>query len=66
MKRISDYVRAIDVDLHYPALFKFTRGSWNSVGFVENTGVYGNLRIESPDRHSYKFIIENWRDIPER
>ena len=66
MKRISDYVRDIDVDLYYPALFKFTRGSWNSVGFVENTGVYGNLRIESPDRHSYKFIIENWRDIPER
>lgn len=65
MKRISDFVRAIDVDLHYPALFKFTRGSWDSQGFIENNSTYGNLRIESPDRHSYKFIIDSWRDMPQ-
>lgn len=64
MKRISDYVRAIDLDLHYPALFKFTRGSWQTQGFLENNSSYGNLRIESPDRHNYKFVMDSWSDVP--
>lgn len=62
MKHVSDTIRSIDVQLHYPALLKFTRGSWETEGFTSNTAINGNLRIESPDRHEYTFVIDNWLD----
>ncbi len=62
MNHVSDTIRSIDVDLHYPALLKFTRGSWQTEGFLGNSTIGGNQRIESPDRHDYQFVIEKWRD----
>ena len=62
MDHVSDTIRSIDVDLHYPALLKFTRGSWQTEGFVGNSTIGGNQRIESPDRHNYQFVIESWSD----
>ena len=62
MKHVSDSIRSIDVQLHYPAQLKFTRGSWETEGFIRNTAINGNLRIESPDRHEYMFVIDSWLD----
>jgi predicted alpha/beta superfamily hydrolase len=62
MNHVSDTIRSIDVDLHYPALLKFTRGSWQTEGFIGNSTIGGNQRIESPDRHDYQFIIAGWSD----
>lgn len=62
MKHVSGTVRSIDVQLHYPAQLKFTRGSWATEGFTSNALSGCNLRIESPARHEYKFVIDSWSD----
>ncbi|MEQ8577032.1 MAG: hypothetical protein RIB63_23390, partial [Fulvivirga sp.] len=36
LTKVSDCEREITVNLHYPALFKFTRGNWDTEAVVEN------------------------------
>lgn len=63
MKKVSDTVRSIDLELHYPALFKFTRGNWDTEGYIMNDSNEGqNLRIESPKQSNYKYVLDNWVD----
>jgi predicted alpha/beta superfamily hydrolase len=65
MKKVSDTIRAIDLELHYPALFKFTRGNWDTEGYIVNDVNEGiNLRIESPKRNNYQYVLDYWVDRP--
>ena len=47
MQRQSDGTYTIDLELHLPAYFKFTKGDWNHQLFMENAA-QGNLIIYKP------------------
>jgi len=61
LEKISDFERAIEVSLTFPAEFKFTRGSWSSEGiiaFPDNP----NLKIQSPAEDISNFTVKTWSD----
>jgi hypothetical protein len=57
MERISDFERAIKLNLKSPAQFKFTKGNWESE--VEVIGTYGNITIKPENKSEFKFEIVN-------
>lgn len=67
LKKVSDYEREITLDLHFPAVFKFTRGTWQSEGIVKGNETlvddeyYKVLQIDL-DWDGRTFEIINWRD----
>lgn len=54
--------RAITLEVHLPAAFKFTRGSWPTEANVE--GVYGrpNLRITKASGQPKEYVVTSWLD----
>lgn len=61
MNKISDYEREISLNLSFPAEFKFTRGSWNSEGYINNFFEdKPNIVLESSEPVS--FGIKSWKD----
>lgn len=63
MKKISEYERSIEVDLNYPAEFKFTKGDWSSEGIIKNLTNNPNIQVESKDARNI-FMIKGWSDNP--
>ena len=63
LKHINDSIRAIDVDLHLPALFKFTLGSWKYEAGFENSYYGDNLEINNTERKNYRYILTEWMNI---
>lgn len=61
MNKESEFVRSIDVEISYPAEFKFTKGDWNSEGIVKQFNDNPNLKIESDNDRS-DFEIKTWSD----
>lgn len=61
MKKVSDYERAIEVELNFPAEFKFTRGNWESEGLTSNSLNSPNLRIEDKTSET-NFKVKTWMD----
>jgi len=66
MKKISDFEREITLDLHYPVIMKFTRGTWLSEGVVKGNeelmdGYFQPLKIIEPKLKSH-FEIVKWKD----
>lgn len=59
---ISDTVRAIDVDVHLPALFQFTLGSWKYDADFENSYYEDNIEINNTERKVYRYILTEWVD----
>lgn len=57
MKHVNDTVRAIDVDLHLPAQFKFTKGSWKYEATFESSYTGPNQVINSKQRTNYRYIL---------
>ena len=47
MKHVNDTTVAVDLQLHLPAYFKFTKGDWDHQAFMENAPE-GNLIIANP------------------
>ena len=62
LEHVNDSVRAIDVDLHLPALFKFTLGSWKYDAVFSNSFYGGNLEINNTARPTYRYILTDWTD----
>lgn len=60
LKHVNDSVRAIDIDLHLPALFKFTLGDWNYDASFDNSYFGANLEINNTERKKYRFILDEW------
>ncbi len=61
MKKISDYEREVSLNLSFPAEFKFTRGSWNSEGYINNFFEdKPNIILESSE--TVFFDIKSWKD----
>ncbi len=66
LKKVSDYEREITLDLHLPAQFKFTRGTWLSEGIAKGNetkvdGVYMPLTVDL-DWSGETYEIINWKD----
>ena len=57
MNHVNDGTYAIDLQLHLPAYFKFTRGDWNHQMFMENAEP-GNLIIYKPESKTYIYAAE--------
>jgi len=62
MEKVSDRVRAIEVDVQLPAQIKFTRGSWKSEAYFLNTPDGTNVRIDNKTKEVYKYKLHKWSD----
>ncbi|MGY6560803.1 MAG: alpha/beta hydrolase-fold protein [Luteibaculaceae bacterium] len=61
LNSISEYEREISLNLSLPAEFKFTRGSWESEGYINNYFEDApNIVLESSE--SVSFEIKSWKD----
>lgn len=62
MNRLSDLEREIRLNIHSPAMFKFTRGSWKTEAEVEGNPQMVNMVIKPENGKTYRFVITNWAD----
>ncbi len=61
MTKISDYEREITLNLTFPAEFKFTRGSWETEGYINNFFEdKPNIVLESNQPVNYG--VKSWKD----
>ena len=60
MEKVSDFERAVRLELTYPAELKFTRGSWESEGIVKSLSDNSNIRLERAS--DTMFVIRSWMD----
>ncbi|NME66572.1 alpha/beta hydrolase-fold protein [Flammeovirga aprica] len=61
MNKVSDHKREIQLELTYPAEFKFTRGNWDSEGLVEGVEQFSNITVSTP-QEQLNYVIERWSD----
>jgi predicted alpha/beta superfamily hydrolase len=59
MNKVSDYERAITLNLTYPAQFKFTKGDWNSEGILNTLDNNPNVILKNWDS-KHIFNIKGW------
>ncbi len=62
MKKISPNAREIQLELHLPASFKFTRGEWTKEALMEGVSGLPNLRLEAVPEGVASYRIEKWKD----
>jgi hypothetical protein len=55
-------IRTISMDLPSPITFKFTRGSWQSEGFISGMPKGKNLMYEFARPTTLRYEIESWAD----
>lgn len=60
LEHVNDSVRSIDVDLHLPAMFKFTLGSWDYECCLDNAEDGETLQINSTERTTYRYNLNEW------
>lgn len=65
MNKISDYERAITVDLSYPAEFKFTKGDWSTEGIIKQLNDNPNQKIQTTTSKNI-FTIKGWSNDIDR
>lgn len=61
MNRISDHERILEVELTFPAEFKFTKGSWDTEGIVKQLNDNTNLILENENSKT-EFVVKTWMD----
>ena len=61
MNKISDFEREIVLKLTFPAIFKFTRGNWNSEGITGHFQNNPNSTISAFSK-DVKYSIKGWTD----
>lgn len=67
MRRVSEFEREIKVQLHFPAMIKFTRGNWSSEGIVagypKEEEQNGYPPVPLPKKtENVQFDIIHWKD----
>jgi len=62
MKKISSLERTIEIEVKLPIEFKFTRGSWESIGITGTYRSNPNLKIEEKTDKDYTYAISTWTD----
>lgn len=58
MTHVNDSTCAIDLQLHLPAYFKFTRGDWDHEAFLENSWPGRNIIIYKPEPKARIYRLE--------
>lgn len=61
MTKISDYEREITLNLTFPAEFKFTRGSWETEGYINNF-FEDKPNIVLKSNEPVNFGVKSWKD----
>lgn len=61
MKKITAKKRSITIPVTYPLEFKFTRGSWDSEGYIGNKWNSDNIKITTPAKKA-RYKILGWYD----
>ena len=67
MHRVSEFERALKVQLHFPAMLKFTRGNWSAEGIVAGYPKEANQKGYPPvllpkKVKNVQFDIVHWKD----
>jgi predicted alpha/beta superfamily hydrolase len=63
MDKISDFERTIQLKVNYPIEFKFTKGSWETEGFTDQTtNDAENIVIYRPKSNKLKLKILAWAE----
>jgi len=62
MNKTSDLERSITLSLKSPIEFKFTRGSWETEGFIKGKTRGPNQRFATDKDSELSFEIESWKD----
>jgi predicted alpha/beta superfamily hydrolase len=60
MTKKSDYVREINLNLHNPAQFKFTKGSWTTEGEINTLENGANVKIDLSQSKAFHYTIHQW------
>jgi len=58
MTHVNDTTCTIDLQLHLPAYFKFTRGDWDHEAFLENSWPGRNIIIQKPEPKARIYRLE--------
>ncbi|MDD7461618.1 MAG: alpha/beta hydrolase-fold protein [Prevotellaceae bacterium] len=61
LKMINDSTKSINLKLHLPAHFKFTRGTWETEGYIKDAYPGYNLSITKP-QSIQTYRIGQWAD----
>jgi len=61
LKRKSDFLREIKLKVYAPAVFKFTRGNWDTEGVIKWHAA-SNIFIDPSKQNYFEYEIENWAD----
>lgn len=61
MNKISEREWTVEVELTYPAEFKFTSGSWDSEGITQSLGSNPNLILQDESELA-RFEVKSWMD----
>lgn len=65
MNKTSDFERQIKLEVHSPAMFKFTRGTWGTEAIVKHNDGMENITIKPNERANFNFEIIDWIDKEE-
>lgn len=65
LDKISDYVRQIQLEVQSPAIFKFTRGTWETEAILEHNDGMENITIKPELQSNFSYKIIDWTDREE-
>lgn len=65
LNKISDFERQIKLEVHSPAMFKFTRGTWETEAIVKHNDGMQNITIKANEKANFNFEIIDWIDKEE-
>ena len=61
LEKTGAYQREITLNLTFPAEFKFTRGTWDSEGYVVGITKEANIQLNQPTTNA-SYVIKHWKD----
>jgi len=62
MKSTSEFEREITLNIHTPAQFKFTRGTWDTEALIDGIEGIPNLKLEVTEDCEAEYKVINWKD----
>jgi hypothetical protein len=62
LNKVSDYERSITLELHSPAVFKFTRGTWESEALIDGVKGMPNLSVKTAEDKTVEYTVSAWKD----
>ena len=63
LKKTSPFERQITLNIHTPAQFKFTRGTWNTEAQIEGIEGIPNLKLDLNKNRVAEYKVLTWKDM---